>query len=105
MASVPVTPPSTKPLDIKVVAQVGTSAFPPTTDLTDQGHQQVVEVEDEVLAIYLYMLMFGRLVTVKDFVLVNPEVDFALGTSIALPEDQWVIQSITAVNELQTKGF
>lgn len=105
MASVPLTHPFTQPLEVEVVTQVGTSTSPLIADLHGLDQQTFAEKEAEVEAIHPYMLMSNKLVTVNDFVLVGPDVGFVVGTSVDLLENQKVLQSITSLNELLTKGL
>lgn len=88
VAFVPLTPPSTQPLEVEVVAQVGTSASPHVADFHGLDQQTFVEKD---MAIHPYMPMSTKLVIVNDFVLADPEVGFAVGISVVLPEDQKIL--------------
>ena len=105
----PLTPPlPTRPLEVEnveVVAHVGTSASPPAAGLPKLNHQEPVEVEAKVVSLHPYMPLSDMLVNVRDSVLANPEVGFAIGTSLVLPEDHKALESITGLKELQAKGF
>lgn len=79
------TPLSIQPLNVEnveIIAQVGISASPPAADLPELSHQEPSEEGSEVIALYPYMPIFDRMVTVRDYVLVDLEVGFVLGTSL-----------------------
>ena len=99
-ASMPLTPPSTHLPNLEVVAQVGSSASPSTADFAAMINQVVAEQKPKIITIHPYMPMSNRLVTAKDYIFAYPEVSFVVGTSVAFPEDQKILQSINALMEL-----
>lgn len=73
--------------NIEIIAQVSIFTFPLIFDLPELGRQGSVEEEAKVVALHPYMHMSDRLVTVRDYILAEPEVSFVVGTNLALLED------------------
>lgn len=61
--------------------------FPPPPGCEFVVIAEVAGKEAKVITIHLYMTMSNRLMTMKDSILDDPKVGFAVGTSVALPAD------------------